>query len=123
MPPSMAPSVVPENHPSAGPRLALEPGQLEILAGLVAARVSDLADTDTRWMDRAAVMAHTGFGGSTVSRAFTGSMDVPKLHSHSIGGRGRPNTRRAVVDAWMCGADEQQQIQVCGCNRLHRWKP
>lgn len=101
-----------------------QPGQLEQLAGLIAAQLRDMhAMADDRWMDRQAVMDYSGLKGSAISRAFGGVMNTPKLHSHRLGDKGHPRTKRAVVDVWVFGATEEQQRQVCGCDRIHRWKP
>lgn len=101
-----------------------QPGQLETLAGLVAARLRDMHILqDDRWLDRQAVMAYSGLKASAISRAFAGPDDMARLHSHRLGERGYPRTKRAVVDAWISGATEEQQRQVCGCDRIHRWNP
>jgi hypothetical protein len=98
-----------------------QPAQLETLAGLIASRVKEMQSTPERWMDRPAVMEYSGFGASVVSRSMNGA--DPALHCHRLGDRGHPRTKQSVVDAWVSGASLEQQRQVCGCPRLHRWKP
>jgi hypothetical protein len=103
--------------------VAPEPGQLETLASLIASRVQEMAGQPERWMDRPAVMDYTGFGATAISRAFAGGGDGHALHCHRVGERGHPRTKRSVVDAWVSGATEDQQRQVCGCPQLLRWTP
>lgn len=98
-----------------------DPGQLGTLAGIIAARVQEIQAVPERWMERPAVMEYSGFGASVVSRAMNGG--DPPLHCHRFGDRGHPRTKQSVVDAWIVGASLEQQRQVCGCTRLHRWTP
>lgn len=102
----------------------LAPDQLGILAGLIAARVAEIQAGPDPWMDRAAVMEHAGLGGTAITRAMNGGHNGGhQLHHHRPGDRGHPRTKSSVVDAWLCGANVEQQRQVCGCPTLHRWTP
>lgn len=105
----------------SAPSVPDAPGQLEILAGLVAARVAEILAAPEEWLDKAAVMERTRFAATVISKAMNGVGDRP-MHCHRRTEGGHPRVQPSVVSAWMAGASLEQQLQVCGCAKFHRWQ-